>query len=337
MATGIRAQLEDLDKLSLDDDDSQEAQQGGTAARPAASRPSTAPGQLAQFSQHQQMLLDEVQKLQKSAGDAIELAVDEVVESPYQTRAIDAEQLKQLIDNLRVNELSTPISVRRRRDGKFELITGHHRIEAYKALKAEGGPGADRFAKIRASIVAMTDEQAAQAVFFDNLLAPNLSDFERYLGFAALKRVGGVEKTQKELSERSGFSEAQISRLFSFEKLPPECLPVLREHRKCLGATAASKLVDLPAEAAAKLPEGLRLVAQGELQQAQLARWALGDLQGTTKTTNPSTAFKRGRTTFATVARQGDKLIFTFKLESDVKAFEQFAKERLEQMKESAD
>lgn len=116
--------------------------------------------------------------------------------SPFEPR----EELKPVESMLSVG-IVTPALVRPKRDGRFEIVTGHRRVAA---LRAEGQ--AEAVCEIRE----MSDQAAADALFADNEDRENFTDPERGRYFLAyLKRFGVSER---ELAKRRGVSHTMISR-----------------------------------------------------------------------------------------------------------------------------
>jgi ParB family chromosome partitioning protein len=110
-------------------------------------------------------------------------------------------------EHLANNELTTPIVVRpsSTATGKFEIIAGHHRVEAFKQLGRT---------EIEATIRQMDDQEAQKRIFFDNLMAPDLPDFEKYKGFAALRKCTG--QSYDALAKDAGISKALVGHYTSY-------------------------------------------------------------------------------------------------------------------------
>ncbi len=62
------------------------------------------------------------------------------------------EDLDELIDSIREIGLSNPIRVQKRGDGRFELVQGYRRLEAYKALLSDPG-GREAYSSIPAAVI----------------------------------------------------------------------------------------------------------------------------------------------------------------------------------------
>lgn len=152
------------------------APQGQAAKRGSAAL--SAPGQLMQFSEGYRQLNEELERLRAAgAGQAVKLPLTQLKASPYQVGGLQQERVDRLVAVLRHNPLNTPVVVRS--VGKdYELLAGHHRVEAYRVLGRT---------EIESTVVSFGDEQARALVFLDNLHAPSIPDYHRYLGFADLQ------------------------------------------------------------------------------------------------------------------------------------------------------
>jgi ParB family chromosome partitioning protein len=282
--------------------------QAGDATKPSSRAARTAPGQLFAFSTQAEQMRVELEELKKNAGAPRMLPRSALRPSPFQTKVISQTKVTELADNLRHNDLATPIVVREIEPGLFEVIAGHHRDLAYGEL------GRD---EIPAVVVKMTDEQAERAVFFDNFFPPEMSDYEKYVGLAQVQRRH--KYTQEALAERSGISRQLVGYLLAFDKLPEAAHKLLRANPTLLGAAVAGKLAALNPSAKAKLPEGLELIANGKLTQAKLIDWLTNKQQAAAPS---QTVIKAGRSAFAKVRRRAGRLTIDFTNVADAESLE---------------
>ena len=116
--------------------------------------------------------------------------------SPFEPR----EELK-LVESMFSVGIVTPPLVRPKRDGRFEIVTGHRRVAS---LRARGQ--AEAVCEVRE----MSDQAAADALFAENEDRENFTDPERGRYFLAyLKRFGVSER---ELARRLEVSHTMVSR-----------------------------------------------------------------------------------------------------------------------------
>jgi ParB family chromosome partitioning protein len=201
-------------------------------------------------------------------GASLEVALADLHEVPGRKRSLTDEQFQELRNNLRNNELVTPITVRPRAQGGYEIISGHNRVRAYRELG-------------RVTIAAVVrDTDAARAdinAFYANLLQPTLPDYEKYLGFRLI-RGRHPDFSQEQIAEMAGVSQSLLSRLLSFEELPQDVHEILAKHPNSLGATAASNLAALTKQGrTAKVTEAVRKIAEEGLDQTTAVNLAAKD------------------------------------------------------------
>lgn len=203
-----------------------------------------------------------LENLQGAGGAPLMVAVNEIQDSPYQTSPISESKVLELVENLQKNPLSTPVVLRKLSDGTLEVIAGRHRIEAYKRMGRR---------EIEASVRDIGDDEAERLVFYDNLFAPSLTDYQKYLGFAARRESKGF--TLSELADEAGISRSTVSEMMSFERLPDAVHQAMRNNPGAIGASAAPQFVEL----ATKYPElaiqAVSKIAAGEMTQKAALAW----------------------------------------------------------------
>lgn len=205
-------------------------------------------------------LLREVEE-RAERGTPLQLRLDQIDEGPFHVGALDPARVAALAENLRQNPQSSPVVVRRKADGRYELIAGRHRKAAFEFLQRE---------EIAASVVALSDDEAERLVFFDNLLAPALSDYEKYLGFA--QRQKSKDLSYAELARESGWSKSQVARFFSFSRLPAEAIELLKARPAALGANGAEKLVAFVQDHPQEVVEAVRALVEERATQDEVIK-----------------------------------------------------------------
>lgn len=252
---------------------------GSTPRNPKAtdegpSRPKTAPGQLMSslpfLAEKERELREMVQenetlREQLKNGTATEVTIAELQEVPGRRRRLTPEAYAELKENLRGNPLVQAITVRRRTDGSLEIVSGHNRVAIFKELGRE---------RIAARFLQDTDDYVTEAsALYANLFQPDLTDFEKYLGFKKLLEQSG--KTQKELAADSGADEKSVSRWMSFGDLPDEALKVIESVPSCIGGTAAMALAALARDGKTEaVTLAVKAIAAGSMTQDAAVRMA---------------------------------------------------------------
>ncbi len=197
------------------------------------------------------------------------ISLDLIDKSPYQNRSKpDENYIADLAENIQTDGLNNPISVRAKSNGRYELIAGETRQAAARMLS---------WTEIDAEIREVDDTTAARLVFFDNFFHKSLADYEIYKGFSNLVALGtskGTAPSQRSLAKEAGISPAQMTRLFSYAKLPAKARDILDEVPNILQANAAESLVRFCEPSLEHLVvEAMEQLRDGKLTQGRAATW----------------------------------------------------------------
>ena len=235
----------------------------------------------------------------------LSIPLDDLHEVAGRKRSLTEEQYQELRNNLRHNELVTPITVRARAEGGYEIVSGHNRVRAYRDL------GRDAIA----AVVHDTDVARADIhAFYANLLQPTLPDYEKYLGFKLI-RQRHPERSQEQIAEMAGVSQSLLSRLLSFDELPAEAHAILVRQPNSVGASAASSLAALARQGKAdKVIEAVRKIADEGVDQATAVAAAVrSDDKPKDKAAVEVTTYKVGKAPLCSYRRAGTTLRVDFK------------------------
>jgi ParB family transcriptional regulator, chromosome partitioning protein len=213
-----------------------EARKPGADTPPPSGEARTSPGRLMDVQGRINAAQSRIRELETQLAEraSFDVKLDALVEVPGRRRKLTPEQYAELKANLERHVLATPILVRPLGDDRFELIAGHNRTSIYRELGRT---------TIRANSVAVDEREVELAALFSNLLAPALSDFEKYWHFRRLQDVTGLSRA--EIAESAGLSKSHVSRIFAFDALPEDAKTVLAERPERLGSNAAEKLAAL--------------------------------------------------------------------------------------------
>lgn len=224
-------------------------------------------------------------------------------DSPYQTSPVNEDKIADLMKNLGKNPLSSPVVLRRGHQGRLELIAGRHRIEAYKRLGRQ---------EIEATLRDLSDDDAEKLVFYDNLFAPSMTDFQKYLGFSQRKARLGL--TQEQLAEESGVSRTVVSKLLSFDGLPESVLAALKENPQTIGANAAADFVALAKMSPDLAVQAIYAIALGEMTQKAALAWLKAGGATKAETAKPvatKALIKSGRQKYAELVQRENRLVIS--------------------------
>ena len=258
--------------------------------------PRTAPGQLLDLQGRYEQSQQEISNLQKllQEGGASELPITDLHEVAGRRRNLTAEQFKELVENLRTNPLVTPITVRQREQGGYEIISGHNRVNAYRVLER----------KIISAVVVVWDEaQTELSAFYANLLQPDLPDYEKYVGFSTIA-ARYPDLSLPEIAANAGISTAGIYRLMCYKSLPQESLEILEAHPDIVGASAAQALAKLCTEGkSVQVTGAIQKIAAGECTQSQAVKIAGSVPKKPRQEVSESARIKAGKATYCDMVR----------------------------------
>jgi ParB family chromosome partitioning protein len=236
--------------------------------------PVTMPGQLGAFRLEAKKYQDRINQLEselkiaKEQGGSADIPLEDIQEVAGRRRKLSSQQYQELKENLRTNTLVTPITVRRRAEGGFEIISGNNRAAIFRELGRTHIP---------ARLLDSDDRQAEINAFYANLLQPDLPDYEKYQGFKKIMASHG-NITHAEIAQGAGVSRSFVSQLMAFEELPIEVLRILDDQPALLGANAAQDFASLVKKGrATEVIQAVERLASGLVDQAKAIREAASD------------------------------------------------------------
>jgi ParB family transcriptional regulator, chromosome partitioning protein len=268
-------------------------------------------------------------ELLASSNAGSEIALDQLVEVPGRRRKMTQERYAELRENLRNNKLIHPVVVRRADDGRYEIVSGHHRADAYRELG---------HAQIRCVVIEGSDDEVTDGAFNANLMQSALTDYEKFLGFKIrLERSPGI--TQNEIAERFGVTQAAVSKLFSFDQLPLDALSVIESKPEIIGSAAVATLASIAKKGAAdRVVEVVKRLASGEIDQTQAIRFAGLDPNKAAKhgPAPVSVKIKHGKATYCELRRAKNVVRLEFKSEGEAEEIQAALQELLEARSKSS-
>ncbi len=221
-----------------------------------------------------------------------ELPLIDLYEIPGRKRNLTPEQFSELKANLSSNPLTSPVAVRRREAGGYEIIAGHNRVNAYRELNRE---------KILSVVLEMSEDEAERSAFYSNLLSPALPDFEKFIGLRS--RIEHGKLTQEQVANEAGISQQSVSLLLSFSGLPKEAILILESvsDKGLLGASAAAKLAQLAkAGKQGRVVEAVQQLADGKLSQVAAVGYASSEDKSKPQTPKPL-VIRSGKKVFCSI------------------------------------
>lgn len=164
--------------------------------------------------------------------------IDDFPDHPFQVR-LD-EDMDQLVESVKERGVITPITLRQKADGRYEIVSGHRRR---KACELAG------LATVPAEIKELTRDEAIILMVESNLqrstILPSEKAFSYKMRLEAMKRLPGrpskenlgpmvQNSSRDELGESAGESGRQISRYIRLTELIPDLLTMVDEGRIAL-------------------------------------------------------------------------------------------------------
>ncbi|MGB3397896.1 MAG: ParB/RepB/Spo0J family partition protein, partial [Nitrospira sp.] len=177
--------------------------------------------------------LDEDREGAQAAERIYNLPLHQLEPSPDQPR-MNVEPDPELVENIRVHGIRTPIHVRPLGKNRYEIVAGERRWRASQALGLQTIPALVRQAS--------TDSAAAEALL-DNLLRKNLSGFEEAKGYRKL--IDQHHYRQNELAQALGCDKTRISRALHVLELPEAILDLTLGPGSPLSFTHVQELLPL--------------------------------------------------------------------------------------------
>ena len=160
--------------------------------------------------------------------------IDDFPDHPFKVR-LD-EDMEQLVESVKSRGVITPITLRRKEDGRYEIVSGHRRR---KACELAG------LATVPAEIKELTRDEAIILMVESNLqrsvILPSEKAFSYKMRLEAMKRqqgertdltsvpVGQKLSTREMIAENAPDSNTQIQRYIRLTELAPELLDLVDE------------------------------------------------------------------------------------------------------------
>lgn len=184
--------------------------------------------------------LDDLFSSQEERDDAklkriFEIPLDEIdpfPDHPFKVR--DDEDMMNLAESVRANGVLTPATVRKKEDGRYELLSGHRRFRACQLAGIQ---------TLRCEIVDMTRDEATifmvESNFQRTTILPSEKAFAYKMRLEAMRRQGmrtdltsrplGEKLSVEMVSDESVDSARQIHRYIRLTELLPEILDMVDE------------------------------------------------------------------------------------------------------------
>jgi len=145
-------------------------------------------------------------------GKTHEILLIEIETNPFQPRTeFKQEKLHELASSIEQLGIIQPITVRKLKDNKYQLISGERRFRASKIA------GLD---KIPAFVRIANDQEMLEMALVENIQRENLNPIEIALSYQRL--IEEIKLTQEQCSERVGKNRTTVTNFLRLLKLPSE-------------------------------------------------------------------------------------------------------------------
>ena len=146
----------------------------------------------------------------QDTADIMRIPVDLIEPNPYQPRmSFDREALEELADSIRTLGLIQPITVRRKSDSRYQIISGERRFRACRLA------GLDM---IPAYIRDTNDQGMLEMAIVENIQREDLDPIEVAMSYQRL--IEECSLTQEQMAIRVGKKRASVTNYLRLLKLP---------------------------------------------------------------------------------------------------------------------
>ena len=152
--------------------------------------------------------------------------IDDFPDHPFKVK-LD-EDMDQLVQSIKERGIITPVTLRPKEDGRYEIVSGHRRK---KACELAG------FDTVKAEVRELTRDEAIILMVESNLqrsvILPSEKAFSYKMRLEAMKRQGQRTdlRSSELIAQNSGDSRAQVDRYIRLTELIPELLDLVDEGR----------------------------------------------------------------------------------------------------------
>lgn len=177
--------------------------------------------------------------LKKDDGEQVDIlakiSIENVTPNPYQPRThFDQEAYEQLKKSILENGLIQPVTVRRKPQGQYELISGERRLKACREIG---------FREIPAYIIKVDNDETMLALaLIENIQREKLNPIE--IGNAYKRLMDECHLTQEQIADKVGRDRTTVANTIRLLKLPEEIQQSLIREEITSGHARA--LINLP-------------------------------------------------------------------------------------------
>ena len=151
-----------------------------------------------------------VEQPRQSSADILRIPTDLIEPNPFQPRmSFDQDSLEELAESIRTLGLIQPITVRRKADGRYQIISGERRFRACRQAVMDMVP---------AYIRDTNDQGMLEMAIVENIQREDLDPIEIAMSYQRL--IEECSLTQEQMAVRVGKKRASVTNYLRLLKLP---------------------------------------------------------------------------------------------------------------------
>ncbi len=205
----------------------------------------------------------------------LEVEIVKLSTNPFQPRIeIEANELSELVQSIEKNGLLQPILVTKNVSGKYIILAGHRRAEAFRILGREKIP-----AILKSNI---SKQDMAILAISENAIRVDLNPLEFAISMRHLLEEGVVE-SQNKLAEHIGLSKGHVSKLMAILKLPDEIIKKVKTDKYSI-VYILSILNKVAIDRVGEAYEEIKTLARDEAERVLKTKYLTTDIETATTT-----------------------------------------------------
>ena len=187
---------------------------------------------------YDEMFMNDQERAENRLPKIYDIPIDEIddfPDHPFKVR-LD-EDMDQLVESVKSRGVITPVTLRQKEDGRYEIVSGHRRRKACKLAGLETVPAEIKNLTRDEAIILMVESNLQRSV-----ILPSEKAFSYKMRLEAMTRQGqrtdltstpveSKSRANEELGNQVGESREQIRRYIRLTELIPELLEMVDEGR----------------------------------------------------------------------------------------------------------
>lgn len=162
--------------------------------------------------------------------------IEKIRPNPYQPRKkFSSINLEELASSIKSYGVLQPITLRKMRDGCYELVAGERRVKASKMVGLN---------KVPAIVIEVMDQDSAVLALIENLQREDLNFFEEAEGYSHLMNDYGF--TQEDIAKKVGKNQSTIANKIRLLRLSKDIRDAITQNN--LSERHARALLKIPEE-----------------------------------------------------------------------------------------